>query len=169
MSWQLHAAAVKGDLKWAQRALDEGASINEQDEIGWAPLHHAVAHGHPEMVAFLLDHGAGINDRDGNEGYTPLMQASLSGHVDVVKVLLKRGADVHRRDKQGRSALMAAHQIGASEIIELLEDAGASLTRDEEEVLAANVSTGCLLGCAAVVLGIVALIVWGILKLFSVL
>ncbi|MBI1833018.1 MAG: ankyrin repeat domain-containing protein [Planctomycetes bacterium] len=169
MGWQLHAAAVKGDLKWAQRALAEGASVHEHDEIGWAPIHHAAAHGHPAMVEFLLDQGANINDRDGNEGYTPLIQAALSDHLDVVQVLMKRGADVHRRDKHGRSALMMAHHVGNNEMIEIFEDAGATLTEAEKESLAAEVSAGCFWGCALTAIALIGLAIWGVLKLFSVL
>ena len=52
----------------------------------------AAYHGHPPLVAALLEAGADpdlLNDR----GQSPLAGAAFKGHVEVARVLLAGGAD----------------------------------------------------------------------------
>ena len=79
-SKSLYGAAHKGNIKSAERYLDEGESINApRPEDGRTPLHAAAEAGHRKMVTFLLNEGASVNARD-NEGDTPLHLAAAAGH-----------------------------------------------------------------------------------------
>ena len=56
-----------------------------------------------EVVSYLLDQGAGIDDRD-DRGRTALMIAAEGGHAEIAKLLLARGADSKLQDNAGKRA-----------------------------------------------------------------
>jgi uncharacterized protein len=56
-----------------------------------------------EVVSYLLDTGAHIDDRD-NRGRTALMIAAEGGRAKLAELLLKRGADPSLKDKAGKHA-----------------------------------------------------------------
>ena len=56
-----------------------------------------------EVVSYLLDAGAHIDDRD-NRGRTALMIAAEGGHAEIANLLLARGANASLRDKAGKRA-----------------------------------------------------------------
>jgi NF-kappa-B inhibitor-like protein 2 len=66
------------------------------------PLHEACNHGHHDVVEFLLDKGAAINDRGGSQcgGVTPLHDAASCGHLDVMELLMDHGASVLSRTNE---------------------------------------------------------------------
>jgi ankyrin repeat protein len=45
--------------------------INQRDELGATPLHHAAFAGHRDVVRALIEHGADLNAADGEFGATP--------------------------------------------------------------------------------------------------
>jgi ankyrin repeat protein len=56
-----------------------------------------------EVVTYLLDVGAHIDDRD-TRGRTALMIAAEGGHAEIANILLARGADSSLKDKAGKRA-----------------------------------------------------------------
>jgi ankyrin repeat protein len=56
-----------------------------------------------EVVSFLLDAGAHVDDRD-DRGRTALMIAAEGGHAQIANLLLARGADPSLKDKAGKRA-----------------------------------------------------------------
>ncbi|MGO8912904.1 MAG: ankyrin repeat domain-containing protein [Bradyrhizobium sp.] len=56
-----------------------------------------------EVVTYLLDAGAHIDDRD-DRGRTALMIAAEGGHAEIANLLLARDADPALRDKAGKRA-----------------------------------------------------------------
>jgi ankyrin repeat protein len=56
-----------------------------------------------EVVSYLLDAGAHIDDRDAR-GRTALMIAAEGGHAEIADLLLTRGADPSLKDKAGKRA-----------------------------------------------------------------
>jgi uncharacterized protein len=56
-----------------------------------------------EVVTYLLDAGAHIDDRD-DRGRTALMIAAEGGHAEIATLLLARGADPALKDKAGKRA-----------------------------------------------------------------
>jgi ankyrin repeat protein len=56
-----------------------------------------------EVVSYLLDAGAHIDDRDAR-GRTALMIAAEGGHAEIADSLLTRGADPSLKDKAGKRA-----------------------------------------------------------------
>jgi ankyrin repeat protein len=56
-----------------------------------------------QIISYLLDAGAHIDDRD-DRGRTALMIAAEGGHEEIVNLLVARGADASLKDKAGKRA-----------------------------------------------------------------
>jgi len=85
-------AAENGDLEAVQQYLAGGADVNAF--LGNVTLlHEAAIHGHPEIVRFLVGHGAGVNAAV-DEGFTPIHCAAVHGHTDLVRWLAAHGATI---------------------------------------------------------------------------
>jgi ankyrin repeat protein len=56
-----------------------------------------------DVVSYLLDAGAHLDDRD-DRGRTALMIAAEGGHAEIANLLLARGADASLKDKAGKRA-----------------------------------------------------------------
>uniref|UniRef100_A0A665UYG0 Protein phosphatase 1, regulatory subunit 12C n=1 Tax=Echeneis naucrates TaxID=173247 RepID=A0A665UYG0_ECHNA len=99
------AACASGDTEEAKVMLKEakdtklrngedGAEIiNCSNADGITALHQACIDGSMEMVTFLLEHGANVNQVD-SEGWTPLHVAASCGYSDITDFLLQQGASL---------------------------------------------------------------------------
>ena len=102
-------AAASGRLDIVKQLLGDGdlnaRYANDLTLLMWAsgpdekvPEAQAI-----EVVSYLLDAGAHIDDRD-DRGRTALMIAAEGGHAEIADLLLKRGADPSLKDKAGKRA-----------------------------------------------------------------
>jgi len=116
----LHEIAAVGDTKLLKRKLAQGAKVNELDENGFSPLHHAILSMSDTAVDLLLAAGADINraTRDGN---TPLHLAAGQNHTLLAKKLLAAGAELNVVNKKGESPLYLAVESNNSLVRPLLE------------------------------------------------
>uniref|UniRef100_A0A3Q1CTV5 cGMP-dependent protein kinase interacting domain-containing protein n=1 Tax=Amphiprion ocellaris TaxID=80972 RepID=A0A3Q1CTV5_AMPOC len=99
------AACASGDTEEAQVMLEEAKDTkrrNDDDEAdiincsnadGITALHQACIDGSMEMVTFLLERGASVNQVD-SEGWTPLHVAASCGYPDIADFLLQQGASL---------------------------------------------------------------------------
>jgi len=87
---------------WKARLGPELASPTAmlQDQLDWA-----VSHDQAARVALLVEHGASVNQRDG-DGHTPAEVAALGGSAEIADYLMGRGAPPLRL--RGVDALVAA-------------------------------------------------------------
>ncbi|XP_058421161.1 tonsoku-like protein isoform X1 [Diceros bicornis minor] len=108
----LHRACIEGQLGRVQDLVRQGHPLNPRDYCGWTPLHEACNYGHLDIVRFLLDHGAAVDDPGGQgcEGITPLHDALNCGHFEVAELLIERGASVTLRTRKGHSPLETLQQ-----------------------------------------------------------
>ncbi|XP_045633324.1 tonsoku-like protein isoform X1 [Ursus americanus] len=108
----LHRACIEGRLGRVQDLVRQGHPLNPRDYCGWTPLHEACNYGHLDIVRFLLDHGAVVDDPGGPgcEGITPLHDALHCGHFEVAELLIERGASVTLRTMKGHSPLETLQQ-----------------------------------------------------------
>lgn len=97
-------ATVDDDIQIAAMLVKDGARLNDPDEEGNTPLHHAAELNRVEVVRLLLDAGASV-DPTNRDGITPLMLAASHGHAIVVQLLLAKGANPAKTDFTGRDAL----------------------------------------------------------------
>lgn len=94
-----------------KRIIDEGSEdINQTDQYGWTPLHHAASGNCVEIINLLIDNGAAVNAAD-QDTFTPLHRAALHGCAEAAKILIEKGASVHQTTKGGYTPLHWAAQL----------------------------------------------------------
>jgi quinoprotein dehydrogenase-associated probable ABC transporter substrate-binding protein len=136
--WLAHGANVNTELNNAVTADDQvrvtyllekkHASLNALDLQGETPLHHALQQRYPDMVAFLVAHGADVNMRD-RDGWTPIMTAAYGDDADAVKLLAAHGGDPNAVSAQNLTALGIATQYGKNKAAVALIEVGADTNR----------------------------------------
>ena len=136
--WLAHGANVNTELSNAVTADDrvrvtylleqKHAALNALDLQGETPLHHALQQRYPDMIAFLVAHGADVNMRD-RDGWTPIMTAAYGDDADAVKLLAAHAADPNVPSPQNLTPLGIATQYGKDKAAIALIDAGANPNR----------------------------------------
>ena len=116
----LWAAAKANDASLLATLLDQGCSINERDERGYAPLMLAAYAGNLEALDFLLSRGADPNTAD-LFGNTALMGAAFKGYVPIVLRLLSAGADPNTMNHGGLDARGFALTFGRTDVFSVLD------------------------------------------------
>ena len=122
----LKLAVLSGKIEKVKFLVEKGMDIHKKDKT-WecTPLISAAEHGYLDIIEYLLDKGALINDVD-KCGETALMHASSRGHFDVVKLLCSKGADINIKN-YGYSAVMLASGERHVEIVKFLAKKWANL------------------------------------------
>jgi ankyrin repeat protein len=117
----ISSAAFGGDLAEVQRLVGEDPGLLNARNLGLGrtPLFFASMNDHVEVVRWLADRGATIDERD-ELGWAVLSFPCRDGHLSVVKLLLERGADRTFVDKNGATLLMTASEMGRLEVVRLL-------------------------------------------------
>jgi hypothetical protein len=133
----LMLASEKGHVGVVRWLLDQGAAINESTGRDWSPEYRrltalwlACDEGRTPVVKLLLERGADPSIANGLR-VTPLMAASFAGHVEVVRVLLGHPgakATTDRRDRDGRTAVWWACNMGRGGVARALLESGADPT-----------------------------------------
>jgi ankyrin repeat protein len=98
-------AVWKGDLKAVREAVKLGAKVNSyyidghaafgSDASGHAPLMEAVSGRHVDIIKYLIEQKADLNQECINpwyEGETALYRAVKEGNEEIVNLLVKAGA-----------------------------------------------------------------------------
>ena len=111
----LIAAAHKGDVEAAKRAVEAGASLTAPDsKYGFCALTWAAQEGQLGVAEYLLELGSAVdaacisgctNGGQNLAGTTALARAARGGHFAVVSVLLSAGADVNVANGRGVTAV----------------------------------------------------------------
>jgi ankyrin repeat protein len=119
-------ASKSGCLSVLERLVRAGARLNADPYRG-TPLIWAAVRNRTETVAWLLDHGANINQKatfgglTHGQGITALHMAAQNGHLTMIKLLLERGADrTIQDDLYGSTAESAAAYFGQNEVRDFL-------------------------------------------------
>lgn len=111
----LWAAVRAGDVKAVQAALDQGADVNAQNELGISALWIAANKGQLDVIELLVKRGAEVNVRDHIWYQTPLSQTVVR-RLDAATLLVKAGA----RDVD--AALFTAATMGNEPMIKMILD-----------------------------------------------
>lgn len=123
-------AGAEGLLAIVKLTIDAGADTKLTNRFGGTALIPAAERGHVEVVTELLTRSDVAVDHVNNLGWTALLEAIILGDggprsTAVVELLINAGADVNLADSQGVTPLAHARQRGYTQIIELLQNAGA--------------------------------------------
>ncbi len=94
-----------GDLASVQRALDNGAVIDEFDDFGFTPLIEATIVNNYDMVSLLLERGGNPNFQD-VLNRTALHWAAENDNLDIAKLLLEKGANANAYSLGGQPPLV---------------------------------------------------------------
>lgn len=142
----LMAAVGRGHIAVTEILLSADANPSATYKNGETVLIQAAKGGHAQIAEMLLSAGANPNTLD-NDGDTALIEAAYAGSYAVVQVLLSAGADFsvqtdqyltgrflsalsaifdpNESEKKNWTALDIAKHRNHSEIVRLLEEAGA--------------------------------------------
>jgi uncharacterized protein len=123
-------AAVGDDVPMLKAALASGGKATNVTSPYQGTALIAAAHlGHDEVVRTLIAAKAPL-DHVNNLGWTALIESIVLGnggkrHVAVLKALVEAGANVNLADRSGDTPLTLAKKRGYSEMVRILEAAGA--------------------------------------------
>ena len=123
-------AAVNNDVPMLKLALSGGCNPKNITSPYQGTALIAAAHlGHAEVVRVLIAAGAPL-DHVNNLGWTALIESIVLGnggrnHTDTLDALVKAGANVNLADRSGTTPLGLAKGRGYSEMVRILEAAGA--------------------------------------------
>lgn len=128
---QLFIAIEKADLLSIEKLIASGADVNAQNENWRTPLMEASRRCLSDIVKFLIEKGANVNEVD-NNGYTSLWYAATSfavssSQIPAMNHLMEANARVNDIDYCGTSILMHAASRGDLEAVTLLIRGGADV------------------------------------------
>ncbi|CAG9984884.1 unnamed protein product [Clonostachys byssicola] len=142
----LHKAVVESSFDTVKLILDVAAGCQFEDgyfdidssvsDDGASALILASRRGSQSVVELLLDYGADIHATD-QWRCTALHSAVHAGNTDIVRTLIRRGADVNAKHtggdgsidgEYGMNAVLDAVHFGHIETLEVLLEAGASIS-----------------------------------------
>jgi serine/threonine protein kinase len=107
-----------GDLKKVQSFLDRGVNPNARDNDGLSLLHHAVTSNRIEIAKILINKGAGINAKYGNDNHTVIHLAVFHSGGELTKLLLVNNADLNATNRHGYNPLQTACSLSLYEEID---------------------------------------------------
>ncbi|XP_061445373.1 arf-GAP with coiled-coil, ANK repeat and PH domain-containing protein 1 isoform X2 [Rhineura floridana] len=117
-------AVAANSLLACEFLLQNGASVNQPDSKGRAPLHHATVLGHTGLACLFLKRGANMNAIDG-EGKDPLSIAIDLANADIVTLL---------RLAKMREAELALGQSGDETYLDIFHDFSLMASNDPEKL-----------------------------------
>ena len=123
----LHQAARSGDMNTLTSYLENDATPDIEDQIGFTALMHAARDGAMAPVEMLVANGANVNHRGSDYGLalTPLHLAAIGNHSEIVTFLIDNGALLDVQGVTGQTPLAWALNEGSRESAETLLRAGA--------------------------------------------
>ncbi len=119
------SAIICGHIEIVKAFIRIGTDVNYLLN-GDSGLCRATESCHQEIIEFLLEVGAEVNLRNGNQS-TPLMQAAYRASGEIARILIAAGADINAKDDNGNTALMIAAKFANAEVAGELILAGADL------------------------------------------
>jgi ankyrin repeat protein len=124
---ELWNAAFNGNLATVESCVARGESVNATGPGGFSALVAASRNGHFEVVKYLVEHGANIEQASNNRDKTALLAAAFKGHLDIVGYLIEKGANVNAQSINGFTPLTDAAINGDIRVVTFLVEHGADV------------------------------------------
>uniref|UniRef100_A0A452RI77 Arf-GAP with coiled-coil, ANK repeat and PH domain-containing protein n=1 Tax=Ursus americanus TaxID=9643 RepID=A0A452RI77_URSAM len=121
---QATAAVSPNSLLACEFLLQNGANVNQADNHGRGPLHHATILGHTGLACLFLKRGADLGARD-SEGKDPLTIAMETANADIVTLL---------RLAKMREVEAAQGQTGDETYLDIFRDFSLMASDDPEKL-----------------------------------
>jgi ankyrin repeat protein len=113
----LSLASRNGNLELVEYLLTHNAHINDPEQDNYSPaLIMAIKAGSADIVSLLLDAGANIDSKDGDE--STLMLAIRRGYKRITWLLINAGVDVHASNDTGETAISLAAELGFDDVVQ---------------------------------------------------
>ncbi|EMP41002.1 Protein phosphatase 1 regulatory subunit 12B [Chelonia mydas] len=152
-------ACIDENLDMVKFLVENGASVNQQDNEGWTPLHAVASCGYLNIAEYLLRHGANVAAVN-SEGEVPSDLAEEAAMKDLLlEQVKKQGVDLDlarkeeeqqmlqdarqwlncgklediKQPRSGATALHVAAAKGYSEVMRLLIQAGFNLNVQDND------------------------------------
>ncbi|KAB0343298.1 hypothetical protein FD754_020224, partial [Muntiacus muntjak] len=152
-------ACIDENLDMVKFLVENGASVNQQDNEGWTPLHAAASCGYLNIAEYFINHGASVGIVN-SEGEVPSDLAEEPAMKDLLlEQVKKQGLDLEqarrqeeqqmlqdarqwlnsgrivdaRQARSGATALHVAAAKGYSEVLRLLIQAGYELNVQDHD------------------------------------
>ena len=136
----LTMACRLGDLEAVQILVRNGADVNlfdKQDENALIAATTNIVENRPEIMRYLLAHGANPNLPSPSSGESAFFAALRIGDPDLLSILIDGGADVNLPDRDGESPLLFVALRNNATLTDYLKTRGARLASAQEEFLLA--------------------------------
>lgn len=122
-------AGARGRTDMLRLMIPKGPDLSKRNRYGGNALIPACHHGHVETVKLLLTTKIAV-DHINSLGWTCLLEAVIlsdggAKHQEIIRLVLKAGANPNIADKKGDTALSHARARGFTQIIAILDAAGA--------------------------------------------
>ncbi|QDT54040.1 Serine/threonine-protein kinase pkn1 [Caulifigura coniformis] len=130
--WPIFDAIDANDFNLASRIVAADPTAVESPDVIPPPLHNCIYDDRPEMLVWLLDHGANIERRDQDYGATPLSTAIVMRKKRMISLLVARGANTEGQWERALDGLAGAYEEadarldreGYRDIVTLLQELG---------------------------------------------
>ncbi len=122
-------AGARGRTEMLRLMIPKGPDFSKRNRYGGNALIPACHYGHVETVKLLLTTKIDI-DHINSLGWTCLLEAVILGdggakHQEIIRLMLKAGANPNIADKKGDTPLSHARARGFTQVIAILDAAGA--------------------------------------------
>ncbi|USL40179.1 ankyrin repeat domain-containing protein [Priestia megaterium] len=116
--------AIRGAIKNGQLNKVRDLLEKEPEMLTWITpfgtwLHVATAHGHLEIVQYLIHAGIDVSAQGGTFSTNALERAAAKGYVDIAKYLINHNVEIDISEPD-RNPLFAAIYSGHFEMVKLL-------------------------------------------------
>jgi len=123
----LHMASLNGHVECVKLLCSKSnIAVDTPDSRGQTAAMHAAIAGHTDVLTFLLMRGADpeVTDHDGN---TCLLLAIRANQRETAICLLNHSINVNAQNRQQKSALMFACELGLHELVTMLLQRGSQV------------------------------------------
>ncbi|EDQ86996.1 uncharacterized protein MONBRDRAFT_10380 [Monosiga brevicollis MX1] len=123
----LHMASLNGHVECVKLLCSKSnIAVDTPDLRGQTAAMHAAIAGHTDVLTFLLMRGADpeVTDHDGN---TCLLLAIRANQRETAICLLNHSINVNAQNRQQKSALMFACELGLHELVTMLLQRGSQV------------------------------------------